>query len=94
MTPLKKIDILRELETLGSRLRSEGKAFMSMEGVIDITATDVRLNRLGKCIGIGVSIIINFKDGKEMTKDEESTYQAYKQYLKECHDAFNIGRKP
>lgn len=94
MTVLNKREILKDLSWLGERLRIEPKQFISMQGSIDTTAAIVRLNRLGKCINIGLNIVINYNDGFELTKEQEERYQLYRDYLKECQDAFEMGRSP
>lgn len=91
---LNKRKILIQLEMLGEKLRTHPKEFMSIEGTFDYSAINVRLNRLGKCISIAAGIVSRYADGVEFTPDEQREYDGYLQYLKECHQAFEIGKTP
>jgi hypothetical protein len=94
MTKLNKRDILQKLEVLAMKLRTRPHDFICMEGVPDLTAVDVRLNRLGKCLECAVFLIKYGKDGDELTQVNEPPYNDFLRYLNECHDAFDLGRKP
>jgi hypothetical protein len=91
---LNKKDILRKIDVIAGKLRCEPHNFVSMEGKPDINAAEIRLNRLGKCLECGLYLFEFYNDGVELDKNGELHYKEFIRYLKECHDAFEIGRKP
>jgi len=94
MIKLNKRDILQKLEVLAMKLRTRPHDFICMEGVPDMNAADVRLNRLGKCLECAIFLTKYGNDGRELGKGEEPHYNDFLRYLNECHDAFDSGRKP
>jgi hypothetical protein len=91
---LDKHDMLRKLDIVAGELRCKPQDFISMEGEPDFNAAEIRLNRLGKCLECMIYLFEMCNDGAELTKDEELHYKEFIRYLKECHQAFDIGKKP
>jgi len=91
---LNKRDLIHKLDGLTVRLRCQAGAFIAIEGVPDFNAADIRLNRLGKCLEMSNYLILMGTDGQEMTETTKAHYDEFIRYLNECHQAFEIGKKP
>lgn len=90
---LDKRDVLRKISTIAVKLRCDPESFLSIEGVPDTDASSIRLNRLGKCLEMMCYLIEKCRDGEELDGHGITVYNEYIRYLKECHDAFDIGKK-
>lgn len=91
---LDKRKMLRNLDIVAGKLRCKPHAFLSIEGEPDFNAAEVRLNRLGKCLECFIFLFEMCNDGDELNEMEEAHHKEFIRYLKECDNAFDIGKGP